>query len=87
VEVGGTSKIAEVDIQTQPAFTFGKPTPLPIDGIVSNRDRGGFAVMPDGKHFVVFLPVSQTEPGKASADQINITINWFEELEQHVPVH
>jgi len=42
--------------------------------------------MPDGKHFVVLLPASQAEPGNASADQINITINWFEELKQRVPV-
>jgi hypothetical protein len=34
---------------------------------------------------VVLLPASQAEPGKASADQINITINWFEELKQRAP--
>ena len=85
-EVGGTSKIMAVDIQTQPSFVFGRPTPLGVDGIVSNQDRGGFAVMPDGKHFIVLLPTAQ-EQGKASADQINITLNWFEELTQRVPVH
>jgi Tol biopolymer transport system component len=85
-EVAGTSQIMSLDIRTQPSFAFGKPAPLPINGIVSNQDRGGFAVMPDGKHFVVLLPASQAEPGKASVDQINITINWFEELKQRVPV-
>jgi eukaryotic-like serine/threonine-protein kinase len=85
-EVAGTSQIMSVDIRTQPSFAFGKPVPLPINGIVSNQERGGFAVMPDGKHFVVLLPASQAEPGKASADQINVTINWFSELQQRVPV-
>jgi hypothetical protein len=75
-----------VDIRTQPSFAFGKSATLPINGIVSNQGLGGFAVMPDGKHFVVLLPASQPEPDKASADQINITINWFEELKQRVPV-
>jgi serine/threonine-protein kinase len=81
----GGSKIVSVDIQTQPTFSFGKPTPLPIEGFESNRERGGFAVTPDGKHFVVLLPVSQ-EAVKASSEQIKITINWFEELKQRVPV-
>jgi len=38
------------------------------------------------RHFVVLLLASQAEPGKASVDQMNITINWFEELKQRVPV-
>ena len=84
-EIAGTSKLVSVDIQTQPAFSFGKPTPLPVEGFVATATRGGFAVMPDGKHFVVLVPVSQ-EPGKRPTDQINITINWFEELKQRVPV-
>jgi hypothetical protein len=84
-EIAGTSKIVSLDIQKQPAFSFGKPTPLPVEGIVSNQERGGFAVMPDGKHFVVLLPASQ-EPGKASFEQFNITINWFEDLKHRVPV-
>ena len=58
---------------------------MPLTGIVSNQDRGGFAVMPDGEHFVVLLPTLQTDRGQVSADQINITINWFEELKQRVP--
>jgi hypothetical protein len=41
--------------------------------------------MPDGEHFVVLLPTLQTDRGQVSADQINITINWFEELKQRVP--
>jgi eukaryotic-like serine/threonine-protein kinase len=83
-ETAGTSKIVSVDIQTQPAFSFGKPTPLRVEGIVSNQERGGFAVMPDGKHFVVLLPASQ-EPGRVPG-QINIVLNWFTELQQRVPV-
>jgi Tol biopolymer transport system component len=86
-EIGGSSKIVSVDIRTQPTFQFGTPTPLRVEGIESNQERGGFAVMPDGKHFIVLLPPSQAERGNVSTSQINITINWFEELKQRVPVH
>jgi Tol biopolymer transport system component len=83
----GTSKLVSVDVQTQPAFSFGTPKPLPVEGIATNQERGGFAVMPDSKHFIVLLPPSQAERGNVSPGQINITINWFEELKQRVPLH
>jgi serine/threonine-protein kinase len=84
-EVGGTSQIISVDIQTQPNFVVGKTTPLPVKGIVSNQARDGFDITPDGKYFVVLLPRPQ-DPGKASPEQINIILNWLDELKQHVAV-
>jgi len=42
--------------------------------------------MPDGKSFVVLQLQSQADPGEAPPDQINITLNWFRELQQRVPV-
>jgi Tol biopolymer transport system component len=84
--VGGTSQIISVDVQTQPSFVVGKTTPLPVKGIVSNGYRDGFDITSDGKYFVVLLPHSP-DPGKAPPEQINITLNWFDELKQRVPVH
>jgi serine/threonine-protein kinase len=81
-EVGGTSQIMSVDVQTQPRFVVLKTTPLPIKGILSNQARGGFDITPDGKYFVVLLP---RDAGRTRS-QINITLNWFEELKQRVPV-
>jgi hypothetical protein len=31
-------------------------------------------------------PKAEPETGKAPPEQINITLNWFEELKQRVPV-
>jgi Tol biopolymer transport system component len=84
-DVGGTSQIISVDVQTQPTFAVVKTTPLPVKGILSNQTRGGFDITPDGKYFVVMLPLS-ADPGKAPPAQINITLNWFDELKQRVPV-
>jgi serine/threonine-protein kinase len=82
-DVGGTSQIISVDVQTQPTFAAVKTTPLPVKGILSNQARGGFDITPDGKYFVVLLPPS---PGKAPIAQINITLNWFDQLKQRVPL-
>jgi hypothetical protein len=38
------------------------------------------------KHFVVMLPQAQSDTGKAPPQQINVVLNWFEELKQGVPV-
>jgi len=82
---GGTGQIISVDVQTQPSFTIGKITPLPVQGIVFNGPRG-YDITPDGKYFVVMLPKAQAEPGRTPPDQINITLNWFEELKQRAPI-
>jgi serine/threonine-protein kinase len=84
-EVGDTSQIISVDVQTQPTFTVVKTTPLPVKGILSNAARGGFDITPDGKYFVVLLPRS-TDPGKSTPARINITLNWFDQLKQLVPL-
>ena len=79
----GPRQIFAVDIQTQPTFTVGKTTPLPIEGIISTGPRG-YDITPDGK-FIVMLPSAAAQSGKASAQQFDVTLNWFEELKQRVP--
>jgi hypothetical protein len=48
----------------------------------NHRGPRGYDISPDGKYFVVKL-----DSDKSSPQQINITLNWFEELKQRVPVH
>ena len=44
--------------------------------------------MPDGERFVATVPVAdeETEDEQAPPDQINIILNWVEELKERVPV-
>jgi len=82
---GGTGQIMAVDISTQKGFVVGKTAPLPIEGIIAIGPRP-YDVTPDGKSFVVIVPKLPAAPGKAPLEQINITLNWFEELKQRVAV-
>jgi hypothetical protein len=41
--------------------------------------------MPDGERLVMVFPADQT--GDASPPQINIILNWFQELTERVPVN
>ena len=66
-------------MRTERGFVAEKITPLPIEGIVTTGPRS-YDITPDGKHFLVMVPTSPTEARPALRDQINITLNWFEEL-------
>ena len=74
-----TEQLVAVDVRTDRAFVAEKITPLPIQGIVTTGPRS-YDITPDGKHFLVTVPTSPTEARPAPRDQINITLNWFEEL-------
>jgi len=79
-------QIVSVDAQTQPSLVIGKTTPLPIKGFIGLLGARSYDITPDGKYFVVMLPKSQADPAKAPPEQIDIVLNWSEELKQRVPV-
>ncbi len=75
------NKMMVVDITTEPTFRAGTPRLL-FEG--SYRRSAGAAasydVTPDGQRFVM---VQETEDQEAS--QINVVLNWFEELKRLAP--
>jgi dipeptidyl aminopeptidase/acylaminoacyl peptidase len=80
-------QLMSVDIQeSQVNIVARKTTPLPIAGIITGGPRG-YDIMPDGKSFVVLQLQSQADSSKAPPDRINITLHWFEELKQRLPVN
>ena len=75
-------KMMSVDISTRPSFSAGKPRMLfqgrymPTPGTFPNYD-----VSSDGQRFLMIKP-SEQESGPT---QINVALNWFEELKRRVP--
>ena len=76
-------QLVAVDFKTRPTIAFGKPTPLPIEGVLAYGTRA-YDVMPDGRTFVVTLP-SAADAEEARGSRINVALDWFEELRQRVP--
>ncbi len=76
-------KMMAVDIATQPSFAAGKPRMLfegryePPPVPVANYD-----VSRDGQRFLMLKP---SESAQAAPTQINVVLNWFEELKRRVP--
>jgi Tol biopolymer transport system component len=76
-------KMMAVDIATQPSFAAGKPRMLfagqyePSPATSPNYD-----VSPDGQRF---LMLKSAEARELAPTQIDVVLNWFEELKQRVP--
>jgi eukaryotic-like serine/threonine-protein kinase len=76
-------KMMAVDISTQPGFAAGKPRML-FEGRYESPPFpiANYDVSPDGQRFLMLKP---SELEQAAQTQINLVLNWFEELKQKVP--
>jgi hypothetical protein len=76
-------KMMAVDIATQPSFAAGKPRML-FEGKYTPTAATFpyYDVSPDGQRFLMLKPV---ESQASAPTQMNVVLNWFEELKQKVP--
>ena len=82
--VPGPGRFESVRVTTQPVFGFGPAEALPdLPVNVGPESRRPYDVMPDGSGFLEF--VAATNDGAASANDIYIVYNWFDELKRLVP--
>jgi Tol biopolymer transport system component len=77
------SKIMTVEVDTKSGFSVGKPRML-FEGpyLPTSASFPYYDVSPDGQRFLMLKP---TEQAQAAPTQINVVLNWFEELKQKAP--
>ena len=82
----GVAPLNAVRITTQPSFTVGEamPVPRPFQGAVPSLERP-YDISRDGQHFLGLIDAAQTPSGAPAAPQIQVVLNWFEELKARVP--
>ncbi len=51
--------------------------------VINYRD---YDMSPDGERLLMVFPADQPDPGEPARLQINVVLNWFEELKERVPV-
>ena len=85
------TKLMAVEITTEARFSAGKPKML-FEGqyVLSAITRTSammrtYDVSPDGRRFLMIKEIKEGERA-TSVTQINIVLNWTEELKQRVPV-
>ena len=69
------STMMAVSVELEPTFRVGRPRPL-----FEGRYAEYYDITPDGKHFVML-----TEE-QAELTEMNVVLNWFEELRRRVPI-
>jgi hypothetical protein len=76
-----SGKMMVVDVATQSGFHAAKPRMLFEGHYVADKVRQrNYDVTPDGQRFVMVKPSEQ----ELAATQINVVLNWFEELKRRV---
>jgi eukaryotic-like serine/threonine-protein kinase len=71
-----------VAVETQPSPSFSMPVKLPITGFIQPEGVRQYDVTPDGKQFVMIVPPQQSTGDAGPPPQIQVVLNWFEELKQ-----
>jgi Tol biopolymer transport system component len=75
-----------VGVTTEPTFAFGTAVAVPRPFLLGPPNSPTlYDIAPDGK-FVGLITAGQTESGAAKVPQIQLVLNWFEELKARVPV-
>ncbi len=74
-----------VPIQTSPSFVPGRLRELfPVAGFRTSGSAAAYDIDVSGERFIM-VSVADTPDGTSSR-QINVVLNWFEELKERVPV-
>jgi hypothetical protein len=74
-----------VPIETGPTFKAGAPKVLFKGKYLSSQAGLQYSVIPDGQRFLMIKDAAAKPGSAAPRQQINIVLNWFEELKQRVP--
>ena len=82
---GPTPRLQTVSVTTAPEFSFGSEQTLSIEGFVVFGTYRDYDMTPDGERFVMVFPENFEETGQASGTQIEVVLNWFEELLERAP--
>ena len=77
-----TGQLMAVDITTQPTFQAGTPRAVLEEGfrLVAGAQGANYDVSPDGQRFLTVRDSAE------NLTQLNIVLNWFQELKERVPV-
>ena len=84
IYVAGPSQVGSMSISTQPSVSFGSPVRAPKSGFATSVPASirTFDILPDGKHFIGVIPAAQVQNGTHNSLQIQVVLNWFEDLKQ-----
>jgi len=83
----GPSLFGSVSVTPKPSLSFGSPVRAPKSGFMTGSPAAvrPYDILPDGKHLIGVAPVGLTQAG-GGPPQIEVVLNWFEDVKQRAPV-
>jgi serine/threonine-protein kinase len=82
--VPAPSQFMAVRVRTQPSITFANPVAVPRGfGIADPANTRPYDITPDGR--ILGVGTGQTPSGSPGPAQIQVVLNWFEELKARAP--
>jgi eukaryotic-like serine/threonine-protein kinase len=81
------NRLFALDVRTSPTFSAGQPTEVggTFATLISFPAVRNFDLMPDGDQLLVVLTSTENQAAPDRGQQINVVLNWVEELKQRVP--
>ena len=86
VTTTNVAKLKAVALTTLPVPRVTTATDLPIRGFRPVAGYRDYDILPNGREFLMVLPVAQAPAGPPPRPRIHIVLNWFEELKARVPI-
>ena len=81
----GPGRFAAVKVTTNGGFAFSSPTPVPKGALVgAPAGPQRYDILPDGR-IIGVVNAESSETNASPIAQIQVVLNWFEELKQRVP--
>ena len=83
----GRPRLMVVGITTEGPPRWTNERVLPMQGFQVFAPNRNYDITPDGKRFLMIVPAGPAGPRDPSPPQINIVLNWHEELKRLVPAN
>jgi serine/threonine-protein kinase len=82
--VYGPSQFGSMSVSTQPSMSFGSPVHAPRSGFTTAVPASvrTYDMLPNGKQFIGVVPAGQTRSNAPGGREIQVVLNWFEDIKQ-----
>ena len=84
-ESAAADQLVSVQISTRGIVGYSNEQTIPIQGFLMFFGSRDYDITKDGKNFLMVFPADRAQSRAPARPQIDIVLNWFEELKQRVP--
>jgi Tol biopolymer transport system component len=85
ISVTSEVTLRTVEITTTPSIRFSNEQTHPVRGFTVISYYRDYDIMPDGERLLLVLPYNEDPSRPAARPQINVVLNWFDEVRARVP--